>query len=117
MGNSVGRMTKMTFNMKLSKIFLFTLTFTLISLSLSGQEYKNQSLDSVRVYISFIVEIDGKITKVKREKIECKGCSRKFKKNITNRAIEVVKAMPNFNEHKQRTKFILPMKFSYEDTK
>ncbi len=76
---------------------------------------KNNQPDSVRVFVSFIAEIDGSITNVKVNKIECKACSKKYKKNIGDEALRVIKEMPKLNEHKQRTKYVLPIKFKLEN--
>ncbi len=76
---------------------------------------KNNQPDSVRVFVSFIVETNGSITDVKADKIECTTCSEKYKNSIEEEAVRVVKEMPKLKEHKQRTKYILPIKFKIED--
>lgn len=78
---------------------------------------RNNQPDSARVFVSFIEETDGSITNVNADKIECKTCSKKYKKSIADEAIRVVKEMPKLNEymHKQRTKYVLPIKFKLED--
>jgi hypothetical protein len=89
-------------------------TFTTISYGQVNSHKKNEP-DSVRVFVSFVSEIDGSITNVKVHKIECKACSKKYKKSIEDEALRVVKEIPKLNEHRQRTKYILPMKFKFED--
>ena len=71
--------------------------------------------DSTIVYVSFTVETSGKIGTVKLKKIKCKGCSKEYKKNISNEAIRVIKEMPDWKEHTLRTKYILPIKFKFDN--
>jgi hypothetical protein len=76
---------------------------------------RNTEPDSVRVIVSFISEIDGTITNIKFKKIECKNCSKKFKKSIKESAIKIIQSLPKINEHKQRIRYIQPIKFKFED--
>lgn len=100
----------------MKKTFLIAIMSVLTTISY-GQinSDKNNQPDSVRVFVSFIAETDGSITNVKADKIECNNCSKKYKKSIVDEAIRVVKEMPKLNEHKQRTKYVLPIKFKLED--
>jgi hypothetical protein len=100
----------------MKKILLIAIlsVFTTISYGQNNSEKNNQP-DSARVFVSFIAETDGSITNVKVDKIECKTCSKKYKKSIKEEAVRVVKVIPKLNEHKQRTKYVLPIKFKLED--
>ena len=84
-----------------------------------GQESKNKNNqpDSAKVFVSFVVETDGSITDVKVDKVECSKCSKLYKKNIKKEAIRVVSEMPNWEAHKERIKYILPIKFKFDDWK
>jgi len=76
---------------------------------------KISQVDSATVYVSFIVEITGKITNVKIDKIKCKKCSKKFKESLKSEAIRVVESMPDWKTSKERIKFLLPIKFKLTD--
>lgn len=100
--------------MKKTLLIAIMSVLTTISYGQNNSEKNNQP-DSVRVFVSFIAETDGSVTNVKVDKIECKACSKKYKKNIGEEATRLVKEMPKLNEHKQRTKYVLPIKFKLED--
>ena len=82
-----------------------------------GQESKKQlnNRDSAIVLVSFIVNLNGSITKVKIKNFECSACSEEDKKNYQDEAIRVVKATPNMGERKEKARYLLPIKFKTED--
>ena len=98
---------------KLFWIGIFCLQVTFCHSQNTSKEY-NQN-DSATVFISFVIESDGTINKVKLEKIECTNCSKKDKKKIGNEAIKVVNEMPKLPNHKKRTKYLLPIKIKTKD--
>lgn len=100
----------------MKKLFLIGILSFLATYTYGQKNFgRNAKPDSIRVLVSFIVEIDGTMTNVKIEKIECKKCSKAYKKNISDEALRIVKKTANLSEHKQRTKYTLPVKFNYED--
>ena len=98
---------------KLFWIGIFCLQATYCLSQNTSKEY-NQD-DSATVFISFVIETDGTINKVKLEKIECTNCSKKDKNRLGDEAIKVVKEMPKLPNHKKRTKYLLPVKIKTQD--
>lgn len=103
---------------------LFILTFILFlalpnvsfgqidSISLSNQA--NQ-VDSAIVFISFIVETNGKITNVKVSKIKCRKCDKEYKESLKTEAIKLIQAMPEWEPQVVRVRYIQPIKFKLID--
>jgi hypothetical protein len=100
------------------KRIFFTICLLLLTTYFFGQNVpgQNHDPDSSRVIVAIIVEMDGSISRVSVDKVECNGCSKTFKKNIKKEALRVVREMPKFKEHKQRTRYLLPIKFKLEDS-
>ena len=103
---------------KMKKSIIITL-FLFVPVFSFGQSSENQSIpsDSAKVYVSFIVETDGSVTNVKVDRVECPGCSNKFKKSIKKESIRVVKETPNMGIQEHRLKYVLPIKVKIEDEK
>ena len=103
---------------KMKKSIIITL-FLFVPVFSFGQSSENQSIpsDSAKVYVSFIVETDGSVTNVKVDRVECPGCSNKFRKSIKKESIRVVKETPNMGIQEHRLKYVLPIKVKIEDEK
>lgn len=77
---------------------------------------QTEQVDSVTVYVSFTVEKTGKITHVGVSKMEGhQKCSEKTKRELRSEAIRVIQSMPAWEPKNERTKFILPIKFRFDE--
>lgn len=104
---------------------IITFGFTLIGQAKSIMKVKcissfqdtinKEDTASCVIYVSFIVEIDGSITNVRVDSLQCDE-SRRHIRSLKKEAIRVVKSMPKFKPQKidgelVRTKFTMPIRF------
>ncbi|RFC53365.1 hypothetical protein [Brumimicrobium aurantiacum] len=96
----------------MNKYIITLIALLNITFSFCQENSKHIEPDSVRVSVSFIVETSGEITNVEIHEIECEGCSRKYKKQISKESIRVVKEYPNRKPIEKRIKCIIPIKYT-----
>lgn len=101
----------------LSKKVQLTILGCLISLLVFAQQVPstNNTADSARVLVSITVDTDGSVLDVKVKKITCKKCSKAFKESLKTESIRTVKAMPPFKAMPQRVRYLLPLKFKFDE--
>lgn len=101
--------SKNRFNIPLQLFFLLCVP---LAIGQNNTTYRDASLDSSRITVSFIIETSGEVTNVEVIKVECEGCKRKYVKSLKVEAIRVIKSMGKLDPVEKRTKAILPIKFS-----
>ena len=91
--------------------------FCFLTFSIFGQHPENQIDQSgtTTVLTSYVVDLDGSVTNVKIEKLECDGCSKSMEKNLREEAIRVISAIPNKGVQKEKVKYLIPIKFNLDD--
>lgn len=72
-------------------------------------------LDSATVYVTFIVDTNGKITNVEAYKIRCRKCKKELKENLKTEAVRIVKSMPDWGPPKQNVRYNLPLRFALRE--
>lgn len=91
---------------------LSILLFTLLTTSFCFSQTKN---DSIKVNVTFIIELDGKISNIKVKDIQCENCKQKNKRKIKEEAIRIFKKIYDFDPPKKRQEYLLPIKFVLND--
>ena len=76
---------------------------------------QKDNVDTVIVYVSFILETTGKLSNIKISKIKCRHCSKEFKENIKSEVLRVIESMTDFDPPKERTKFTQPIILTFTD--
>lgn len=97
-------------------ILIFILFLALPNVSFGQIDYTSLSSqstpsDSATVFVSFIVETNGKITNIKVSKILCRKCNKEYKETLKNEATKLIQKMPEWETQVSRTRYILPIKF------
>jgi protein TonB len=106
-------------------LYVITFGFTLIgqAKTINKFEFKTNFQDTINtedtsicvIYVSFIVEIDGSITNISVDSLQCDNSKRHIR-SLKKEAIRVVKSMPKFKPQKidgelVRAKFTMPIRF------